>query len=131
MRTEFFTHLMFEGQAQEAMDLYLSAFDDAEVNSVEHFPNDHEHLAGKIRLAKFRLKNSEFLCIDSPTRHEFSFTPSMSIFVEFDDETELKHVLSQLSVEGKTLMPLDNYGFSELFVWFQDRFGVSWQLNLR
>ena len=28
------------------------------------------------------------------------------------------------------LMPLDNYGFSKKFGWTNDRFGVSWQVNL-
>jgi predicted 3-demethylubiquinone-9 3-methyltransferase (glyoxalase superfamily) len=28
------------------------------------------------------------------------------------------------------LMPLDNYGFSRKFTWLNDKFGVSWQLNL-
>jgi predicted 3-demethylubiquinone-9 3-methyltransferase (glyoxalase superfamily) len=28
------------------------------------------------------------------------------------------------------LMPLDDYGFSTRFGWLNDRFGVSWQLNL-
>ena len=27
-------------------------------------------------------------------------------------------------------MPLDDYGFSQRFGWMNDRFGVSWQLNL-
>jgi len=31
---------------------------------------------------------------------------------------------------GKVLMPIDDYGFSKKFGWVNDRFGVSWQLNL-
>jgi predicted 3-demethylubiquinone-9 3-methyltransferase (glyoxalase superfamily) len=29
-----------------------------------------------------------------------------------------------------SVMPFDNYGFSQKFGWVSDRFGVSWQLNL-
>ncbi|HEV3172523.1 MAG TPA: VOC family protein [Actinocrinis sp.] len=31
---------------------------------------------------------------------------------------------------GMAHMPLGNYGFSAKFGWADDRFGVSWQLNL-
>jgi len=27
-------------------------------------------------------------------------------------------------------MPVDDYGFSRRFAWVDDRFGVSWQLNV-
>ena len=69
--------------------------------------------------------------IDSPVKHDFTFTPSMSIFVDCEDEGELIKAFNQLSSEGEVLMPLDNYGFSTKFGLVNDRFGVSWQLNLQ
>ncbi|MCB1391609.1 MAG: VOC family protein [Nitrobacter sp.] len=39
-------------------------------------------------------------------------------------------VSDELSADGKSLMPLDDYGFSRRFAWVADRFGVSWQLDL-
>ncbi len=30
--------------------------------------------------------------------------------------------------EGQALMPIDNYDFSELYGWVQDKFGLSWQI---
>lgn len=32
--------------------------------------------------------------------------------------------------EAMNLMPPDDYGFSRKFAWLNDRFGLSWQLNL-
>jgi uncharacterized glyoxalase superfamily protein PhnB len=43
---------------------------------------------------------------------------------------ELERVFGILADGGKVHMPLDNYGFSRRFGWVDDRFGVSWQLNL-
>ena len=63
-------------------------------------------------------------------KHDFTFTPSISIFVDCDDEAELEEVFEQLSRGGEVLMPIDDYGFSAGFGWVSDRFGVSWQLNL-
>jgi predicted 3-demethylubiquinone-9 3-methyltransferase (glyoxalase superfamily) len=65
-------------------------------------------------------------------KHDFGFTPSFSMFVDFESEEQLRHALHELGQEhgGDLLMPLDNYGFSTLFAWVKDRFGVSWQLNL-
>ncbi|MBD1915291.1 VOC family protein [Phormidium sp. FACHB-322] len=45
-------------------------------------------------------------------------------------EDELQRAFEQLSFGGEVLMPLDDYGFSQRFSWVNDRFGVSWQLNL-
>ena len=72
----------------------------------------------------------EFSASDSGREHPFTFTPSMSIFVDCENPAELERIFAALSEGGQVLMPLDNYGFSRRFGWTNDRFGVSWQLNL-
>jgi len=62
-------------------------------------------------------------------KHEFTFTPSMSLFVACETEAEIEDLFEKLSQGGKVLMPLESYPFSPKFGWVNDRFGVSWQLK--
>ncbi len=122
--------LMFEGVAEEAMTLYVSLFKNSEISAIERYEAGEQGTQGSIKRADFILGGQHFICIDSPIKHDFSFTPAMSIFVECEDAEEQHNVFTQLSLDGSVLMPLDNYGFSKQFGWLNDRFGVSWQLNL-
>ncbi|MFC3651983.1 VOC family protein [Dyella humi] len=122
--------LMFEGAAEEAMKFYVSLFDDSKIVSVERYAAGEVGVEGSIKIACFVLCGRTFRCSDSPIKHAFTFTPSISLFVDLDDESEITRVFSTLANDGKVLMPLDSYGFSKKFGWVNDRFGVSWQLNL-
>lgn len=122
------THLMFQGDAHEAVELYVSVFDDFLVQKKE-FHEDGE-MAGKVRLAYVTFAGHDLIIFDSPPVHDFTFTPAMSLFVEFDDPAQLKEAFETLSEGGEVAMPLDDYGSSPLFGWTQDRYGVSWQLRL-
>ncbi|GGA22260.1 VOC family protein [Dyella nitratireducens] len=122
--------LMFEGAAEEAMQFYVSLFDDSRIVSVERWGAHDVGKEGKIKKAQFTLCGRSFYCSDSPIEHGFTFTPSLSLFIDVDSEANLEWVFSLLAAGGKVLMPLDNYGFSKRFGWANDRFGVSWQLNL-
>jgi predicted 3-demethylubiquinone-9 3-methyltransferase (glyoxalase superfamily) len=124
------THLMFEGSAEEAMRFYITLFGDSEIKRIERYGPGEHGAEGSVKVATFTLAGREFLSIDSPVKHAFGFTPSMSLFVDCDSETEQEEAFGKLSEGGKVLMPLGNYGFSARFGWVQDRFGVSWQLNL-
>ena len=118
------------GTAQAALDLYCATFPDSRMVRVERYAEAGGVQPGTIKVAVFTLCGREFMCSDSPVIHGFSFTPSNSTFVEFDSAGELDRAFSSLSEGGQVLMPLGNYGFSERFGWVNDRFGVSWQLNL-
>jgi predicted 3-demethylubiquinone-9 3-methyltransferase (glyoxalase superfamily) len=57
-------------------------------------------------------------------KHAFSFTPSISLFVECESEAEFDMAFNKLSTDGAVLMPADNYGFSRKFGWITDRYRV-------
>src|SRR5215217_6275146 len=123
MARKFLTHLMFvgdqHGRAEEAMNL-----------GVERYGPGEEEREGTLKRATFSLAGREFGASDSGREHRFTFTPSMSMFVECESPAELERVFATLSESGEVLMPLDDYGFGRRFGWTNDRFGVSWQLNL-
>jgi predicted 3-demethylubiquinone-9 3-methyltransferase (glyoxalase superfamily) len=122
---------MFQGGiAQEALDLYFAVFPESHMVRVERYGPGEAGPVGSIKVAIFTICGREFMCSDSPVKHNFSFTPSSSTFVEFESEAELERAFKSLSEGGEVLMPLDNYGFSKRFGWLADRFGVSWQLNV-
>ncbi len=124
------TQLMFEGTAEEAMNFYVSLFKGSEVTHIERYGAGEPGPAGTVKRAEFNVVGHRLACIDSPIKHGFTFTPSASLFVDCEDEAELDRAFALLSAGGAVLMPPGNYGFSKKFAWINDRFGVSWQLNL-
>ena len=125
------TFLMFDGVAEKAMNLYVSIFPETTVTRLEKYAAGEQGAVGSIKRAHVRLKNHDLMFFDSPVKHAFNFTPSISLFVECESESEQAAAWEQLSIDGQVLMPLNNYGFSTRFGWVNDRFGVSWQLNLQ
>jgi predicted 3-demethylubiquinone-9 3-methyltransferase (glyoxalase superfamily) len=128
---ELTTFLMFEGQAEEAMNCYVSLVPDSRIVSIERYDASGPGAAGTVKLAVFELNSTRLMCIDSPAKHGFTFTPAMSFFIECTGQEQLDRLFESLSDAGKILMPPGEYGFSSRFTWIQDRFGVSWQLNVK
>ncbi|MDH6219761.1 VOC family protein [Streptomyces pseudovenezuelae] len=131
MSQKITTFLMFEGRAEEALTFYMSLFDDAEIVDISRYGGDGPGAEGTVERATFSLAGQRFMCIDSYVNHAFGFTPAVSLFVECDTEAELDRLYGALVEKGQELMPLGSYGFSAKFGWVNDRFGVSWQLNLQ
>jgi len=120
---------MFEGAAEAAIGFYASLFPDGKIVSMERYGADGQGKEGTVRLAVFKLADQTLMAIDSPAEHAFTFTPSVSLFVDCDSEAEFDRLFGALSEGGQVLMPAGAHGFSRKFGWCSDRFGVSWQLN--
>lgn len=122
------TLLMFDGQAEEAMNFYVALFPGSKILNLNRYTEDG-NMHGKIMHATFNIHDQTYMCIDSPVKHAFGFTPAISIHVTTDSEREIDRIFDALNENGQILMPLSAYPFSKKFAWVTDRFGVSWQLN--
>ncbi|MEO0896850.1 MAG: VOC family protein [Bacteroidota bacterium] len=131
MSSNIYTFLTFQKEdAEQAMNLYIELFDNSEIVDLKRWGKEAPGKEGTIMQATFTLNGKLFMCSDSPPVHEWDFTPAVSNFVICEDENQQKTLFSRLSEEGKVMMPLGNYGFSQQFGWVEDKFGISWQLNL-
>ena len=124
------TFLMFTGNAEEAMDFYMSLFSGSQILDITRYGPGEAGAEGNVMHATFLLNGQEFMCIDSNIEHAFTFTPAISLYVNCETEAEIDRLFERLTQAGQVLMPLDHYPFSQKFAWVSDRFGVSWQLSL-
>lgn len=115
--------LMFTGRCEEALTFYTQAMPGTRLVSLDR--NDD----GTVAMSRLDIAGLQIMANDSPPIHDFSFTPSTSIFLTADTPDSVSGLAEKLGEGGKTLMPPDNYGFSLCFAWVQDQFGVSWQIN--
>jgi predicted 3-demethylubiquinone-9 3-methyltransferase (glyoxalase superfamily) len=130
MQTNIRPFLMFEGQAEAAMKFYVSLFPASEITELVRYAAGQAGVEGSVMKAAFTVGGQTILCTDSFVHHDFTFTPANSFFVSCESEAEIRRLSVALSEGGSVFMPLAEYGFSRLFAWVSDRFGVSWQLNL-
>lgn len=120
--------LWFNDEAEEAVKLYTSIFKNSKIGDVRRYGAEGPGPVGQVMTASFQLAGQEFMALNGGP--EFSFTPAVSFFVLCETPEEVDGLWQALSQGGTALMELDQYPFSEKFGWVQDRFGVSWQLNL-
>lgn len=131
MKQQITTFLTFQdNNAEEAMIFYVELFNNSKVIDVQRYGKDGPGKEGTVVKAIFELNGTPFVCSDSFIQHEWDFTPAVSNWVECDSSEEIEYLFTKLSENGDVKMPLDNYGFSRHFAFVEDRFGVSWQLNL-
>lgn len=131
MQTQITTFLTFqENNAEQAMNFYTSLFDNSKIIDIQRYGKDGPGKEGSVMKAAFELNGKQFICSDSFIKHNWTFTPAISNWVDCKNESEMKTLFSKLGENGHIMMPLDNYGFSQKFGWVADQFGISWQLNL-
>ena len=117
-------HLWFDKEAKEASAFYTSLFPGSSVKNVNTLSGTP---SGDVDVVTFTLAGSEFMAISAGPY--FTFNPSISLFVVFDNEADIKTTWDKLIEGGKALMPYDTYPWAQKYGWLQDKYGLTWQLS--
>ncbi|MFZ1061920.1 MAG: VOC family protein [Acidimicrobiales bacterium] len=110
------TCLWFDGNADEAVDFYLSVFANSRrLTSLDYGP-DMPYEQGTRLVVHFELDGRQFLALNAGP--EFKFNPAISLVVNCETQEEVDFYWDRL-VDGGSPVQCG---------WLTDRFGVSWQI---
>jgi predicted 3-demethylubiquinone-9 3-methyltransferase (glyoxalase superfamily) len=101
--------LWFDGNAEEAMNDYVSIFKNARVLNVSR-------VNGKVMSVTFELEGQRFMGLNGGP--QFKFTEAISLFVNCETQAEVDELWEKLSQGGAK----GRCG------WLKDKYGLSWQI---
>jgi predicted 3-demethylubiquinone-9 3-methyltransferase (glyoxalase superfamily) len=108
--------LWFDGQAEEAAELYTSLVPDSRIVHVARYGEAGPGAPGSTMLVTFELGGRRFTALNGGP--EFKFTPAISLEIECADQAEVDRYWSRLTDGGE----------ESQCGWLTDRFGLSWQI---
>lgn len=107
------------GKADEAIDYYVSMFDDSKRGLTARYPEGAApEKDAKIMFAEFMLEGQWFTAMDSGHMHAFTFNEAVSLLVRCDSQEEIDRYWKLSAVPE-----------SEQCGWLKDKYGVSWQVS--
>lgn len=109
--------LWFDGNAEEAVNHYVSIFSNSKIDSVMRWSEAGGSNEGKVLAMDFTIEGRPFMAINGGP--QFKFTEAVSFFVECKDQAEVDMFWNKLTADGGAEGPCG---------WLKDKFGVSWQI---
>ena len=111
--------LWFNGDAEEALKLYVSLFPDSKMLSVMRAPKGTPGMAeGQVLTASARINGQEFTALNGGP--QFKFNESISFVVHCDTQEEIDKYWDALTKDG---------GAESACGWLKDKYGLSWQIT--
>lgn len=129
-------YLFFNGRCQEALDFYSTAIN-AQPGMVMRFKDAPEpcpedqlppNYGDKIMHSTFRVGNTTIMASDGCGEEGKFAGASLSLAVQ--SETEADQFFNALTEGGTIKMPLSKTFWSPKFGIVEDKFGISWMVNV-
>lgn len=111
--------LWFDGNADEAMNFYLSVFKDSKCLSESRYSDAGPGPAGSVMVCSFEILGMKFLALNGGPM--FKFNESVSFMIDCKDQEEVDYYWDKLLAGGE----------ASACGWLKDKFGLSWQVTPR
>jgi predicted 3-demethylubiquinone-9 3-methyltransferase (glyoxalase superfamily) len=108
--------LWFDGNAEEAMNFYLSVFKNSKALNISRYGDVGPGAKGSVLVAMIQLEGQEFMLLNGGP--QYKFTPAISMKVDCENQEEVDYYWNKLT-EG---------GAESRCAWLVDKYGVSWQI---
>lgn len=112
--------LWFDGQAEEAAELYTSIFPNSRILSTIPYPEGAPGPAGSAMLVTFEIDGLKVEALNGGP--EFTFSEAVSLEITVDTQEEIDRYWDALLADG---------GQPSQCGWLKDKFGMSWQITPR
>jgi predicted 3-demethylubiquinone-9 3-methyltransferase (glyoxalase superfamily) len=108
--------LWFDGRAEEAMNFYVSVFENSKIVSVSRYGEGGPGPAGSVMIATLEINGQQIMAFNGGP--EFKFSHAFSLFVSCETQEEVDYLWERLTEGGEEVQ----------CGWLTDRFGLSWQI---
>jgi predicted 3-demethylubiquinone-9 3-methyltransferase (glyoxalase superfamily) len=113
-----FPCLWFDGNAEEAAELYVSLLPDSRITKVWRAPTETPSgPEGIVMTVDFTVGGQPFQGLNGGPH--YTFNEAVSFVIECDDQAEVDRLWDALTADGGEPGPCG---------WLKDRFGLSWQI---
>ncbi len=114
--------LWFDGQAEEAAQLYVSVFPNSQIKQVLRYGEagreQHGQAPGTVMTVAFELDGQAFTALNGGP--VFKFNEAVSFVVDCATQNEVDHYWQKLGEGGDPA--------AQQCGWLKDRYGLSWQI---
>jgi PhnB protein len=125
-------YLMFNGNAEEAMNFYAQALG-GQVLMIQRYgeapmPTD-EATKNQVMHGGVQIGDTHLMFSDSGGKREATFGDNVHLSLNLSSEEEINAVFERMSAGGNITMPLEDTFWGARFGMLTDKFSVCWMFN--
>ena len=111
--------LWFDGQGEEAANLYISLLPDSRIRHIQRAPAANPSTPeGAVLVVEFTLAGQDYMALNGGPH--FKFNEAVSFVIACEDQAEVDRLWDALIADG---------GQPSQCGWLKDKFGLSWQIT--